>query len=109
MSQRPETVGPEAVERFGRLMKQFSVAVSSEVMALGWANVDNAPQGAAVVVDHEINPRGLHGRLWDTPPADTLAVAIVLRPPVSVEEADITWLVAALAGLEGAEAATGKS
>ena len=107
--QRPQTVGPEAVERFGRPMKQFSVAVSSEVMALAWANQENAPAGAAVVVDHEINPRGLHGKLWDTPPADTLAVAVVLRPPVSVEEADSTWLVAALAGMAGAEAATGKS
>jgi BirA family biotin operon repressor/biotin-[acetyl-CoA-carboxylase] ligase len=107
--QRPESVGPEAVERFGRPMKQFSVAVSSEVMALAWANQENAPAGAAVVVDHEINPRGLHGRLWDTPPADTLSVAIVLRPPVSVEEGDSTWLVAGLAAVEGAEAVSGKS
>lgn len=107
--ERPEPVGPEPVERFGRLMKQFPVAVSSEVMALAWANQEHAPAGAAVVVDHEINPRGLHGKLWDSPPADTLAVAIVLRPPVSVEEADSTWLVAALAGMEGAEAVTGKS
>jgi len=107
--QRPEPVGPEPEERFGRLMKQFPVAVSSEVMALAWANQEQAPAGAAVLVDHEINPRGLHGRLWDTPPADTMALAIVLRPPVSVEEADCTWLVAALAGLEGAEAVTGKA
>jgi biotin-(acetyl-CoA carboxylase) ligase len=102
-------VGPEPVERFGRLMKQFSVALSSEVMALAWANLENAPGGSAVVVDHEINPRGLHGRLWDTPPSDTLSVAIVLRPPVSVEEADSAWFVAALAALEGAEEVTGKS
>ena len=107
--QQPAAVGPEPVERFGRLMKQFSVAVSSEVMALAWANQESAPAGAAVVVDHEINPRGLHGKLWDTPPADTLAVAVVLRPPVSVEEADSTWLVAALAGMAGAEAVTGKA
>ncbi len=106
---QPPAVGPEPVERFGRPMKQFSVAVSSEVMALAWANQENAPAGAAVVVDHEINPRGLHGRLWDTPPADTLSVAIVLRPPVSVEEGDSTWFVAGLAGLEGAEAISGKS
>jgi BirA family biotin operon repressor/biotin-[acetyl-CoA-carboxylase] ligase len=107
--ERPEPVGPEPAERFGRLMKQFSVAVSSEVMALAWANQENAPAGSAVVVDHEINPRGLHGKLWDTAPADTLAVAVVLRPPVSVEEADSTWLVAGLAGVEGAEAVTGKA
>jgi BirA family biotin operon repressor/biotin-[acetyl-CoA-carboxylase] ligase len=85
------------------------VALSSEVMALAWANLENAPAGSAVVVEHEINPRGLHGRLWDTPPADTLAVAVVLRPPVPVEEADSTWFVAALAALEGAEATSGKT
>jgi BirA family biotin operon repressor/biotin-[acetyl-CoA-carboxylase] ligase len=102
-------VGPEPVERFGRMMKQFPVALSSEVMALAWANQENAPAGSAVVVDHEINPRGLHGRLWDTPPSDTLSVAVVLRPAVSVEEADSTWFVAALAAVEGIEATTGKS
>ncbi|MDQ4098132.1 MAG: hypothetical protein M3144_09725 [Actinomycetota bacterium] len=106
MTQSQGAVGPEPVERFGRLMKHFSVAVSSEVMALAWANQENAPAGAAVVVDHEINPRGLHGRLWDTPPSDTLAVAVVLRPQLSVQEADSTWFVAAL---EGAEATTGRA
>jgi BirA family biotin operon repressor/biotin-[acetyl-CoA-carboxylase] ligase len=107
VSQQPEAVGPETVERFGRLVRQFSVAVSAEVMALAWANLENAPHGAAVIVDHEINPRGLHGRLWDTPPSDTLACAVVLRPAVSVEEADATWLVGGLAALEGAEAVSG--
>ncbi len=105
----PQPVGPGTVERFGRALRHFPVAVSAEAMALAWANQENAPHGATVVVDHEINPRGLHGRLWDSPPQDTLACSIVLRPDVSVEEADATWLVAALAAAEGAGAATGRA
>ncbi|MGH9223554.1 MAG: hypothetical protein ACRD2W_07150 [Acidimicrobiales bacterium] len=105
--QQPVHVGPDTVERFGRPMRTFTVAVSAEVMAQAWANQEAAPHGAAVIVEHEINPRGLHGSLWQTPPSDTLACAIVLRPAVSPEEADSTWMVAALAGAEAAEAATG--
>lgn len=105
----PEPVGPETIERYGRAMRIFPVAVSAEVMAQAWANKENAPHGSAVVVEHEINPRGLHGALWQTPPPDTLACAMVLRPPVSVEEADVTWLVAALGAVEAAEEVTGRS
>jgi len=98
----------ETVERFGRPMRCFPVAVSAEVMALSWANQEDAPQGATVVVDHEIRASGLHGRLWPVAPADTLVCSVVLRPTVSVEEADSAWLLAALAAAEGAQAATGR-
>lgn len=105
----PAPTGPETVEQFGRPTRTFPVAVSADVMAQAWANKEGAPQGAAVVVEHEINPRGLHGAIWQTPPGDTLACAVVLRPPVSAEEGDVTWLVAGLAAAEAAEAVTGKS
>jgi BirA family biotin operon repressor/biotin-[acetyl-CoA-carboxylase] ligase len=98
----------ETVERFGRPMRVFPVAVSTEAMALAWANQEDAPQGATVVVDHEIRASGLHGRLWNTAPAETLACSVVLRPTVAVEEADSAWLVAALAAAEGAQAVTGR-
>lgn len=96
------------VERFGHPFRHFPVAVSSEAMALAWANTENAPQGATVMVDHEIGPRGLHGRLWAPPLADSLACAIVLRPALSVEEGEVTWLLAGLAAAEAAEAASGR-
>ena len=98
----------ETVERFGRPMRTFPVAVSSEAMALAWANQEDAPQGATVVVGHEIRASGLHGRLWTVAPTDSLACSIVLRPTVSVEEADSAWLVAALAAAEGAQAVSGR-
>ena len=98
----------ETVERFGRPMRTFPVAVSSEAMALAWANQEDAPQGATVVVGHEIRASGLHGRLWTVAATDSLACSIVLRPTVSVEEADSAWLVAALAAAEGAQAVSGR-
>jgi biotin-(acetyl-CoA carboxylase) ligase len=85
------------------------VAVSAEAMALAWANQENGPAGATVVVDHEIGPRGLHGRLWEVPLTQTLAFSVVLRPSLTVEEGNVTWLLAALAATEGAEAVSGHS
>jgi BirA family biotin operon repressor/biotin-[acetyl-CoA-carboxylase] ligase len=97
----------ETIERFGRPMRIFPVAVTSEAMALAWANQEEAPEGATVVVDHEIRASGLHGRLWSVPAVDTLACSIVLRPNLSVEEANSGWLLAALGAAEGAQAVTG--
>jgi BirA family biotin operon repressor/biotin-[acetyl-CoA-carboxylase] ligase len=102
-------VGPETIERFGRPTRHFPVAVSAEAMALAWANQESGPAGATVVVDHEIGPRGLHGRLWEVPLTQTLAFSVVLRPSVSVEEGNVTWLLAALAAAEAAEAVSGHS
>ena len=102
------TLQAETVERFGHPMRHFPVAVTAEAMALAWANQEDAPQGATVVVDHEIRPSGLHGRLWTVPSTDTLACSVVLRPTVAVEEADSTWLLAALAAAEGAQAVSGR-
>jgi len=102
-------VGPETIERFGRPTRHFPVAVSAEAMALAWANQENGPAGATVVVDHEIGPRGLHGRLWEVPLTQTLAFSVVLRPSLTVEEGNVTWLLAALAAAEGAEAVSGHS
>lgn len=102
------TIAAETVERFGRPVRHFPVAVSAEAMALAWANQEDAPQGATVVVDHEIRASGLHGRLWTVAATDTLACSIVLRPPLSVEEADSSWLLAALAAAEGAQAVSGR-
>ncbi|HUQ63156.1 MAG TPA: hypothetical protein VM121_05350 [Acidimicrobiales bacterium] len=102
-----ERVGPETIERFGRPTRHFPVAVSAEAMALAWANQENGPAGATVVVDHEIGPRGLHGRLWEVPLTQTLALSVVVRPSLTVEEGNVSWLLAALASVEGAEAVSG--
>lgn len=96
------------IEEYGRPVRRFSVAVSAEAMALAWANQEDAPQGATVVVDHEIRAGGLHGRLWEVPAAESLACSVVLRPTIPPEDADSAWLVAALASAEGAQAVSGQ-
>lgn len=96
----------ETVERFGRPMRHFQVAVSAEAMALAWANRENGPHGATVTVTHEVGARGYHGVVWPATADNTLACSVILRPSVTVEEADVTWLVAGLIALEGAEAAS---
>jgi biotin-(acetyl-CoA carboxylase) ligase len=98
----------ETVERYGHPMRLFPVAVSAEAMALSWANQEDAPAGATVVVDHEIRASGLHGRLWTVVATDSLACSIVLRPALKIEDADSAWLLAALAAANGAQAVSGR-
>ncbi len=100
---------PETVERFGCQMRHFPVAVSSEAMALAWANREDGPPGAIVMVDHEIGPRGYHGAIWPIPPADSLACSVIMRPALAVEEADASWLAVGLVAIGAAEAASGHS
>ncbi len=78
-------------------------------MALGWANLEQAPSGATVVVNHEVSPIGRLGQLWTVPSSSTLAFAVVLRPALRAEEADVPWLVGALAVADGIEAAGGSA
>lgn len=94
---------PETTERYGRPMRQFPVVVSAGAMAGAWARQEDAPAGATVVVDQEISALGRLGRSWDHPAASTLTMAMVLRPPLSPEQADVVWLVAGLGLAQGIE------
>lgn len=84
------------------LLRRFPIAVSVEALALAWARQEAGPATATVVVDAEISPRGLHGRLWDRPAERTLACAMVLRPPLTPDEADLVWLAGGLAATNAA-------
>ncbi len=106
-SQGFPTTPVETTERFGHPFRTFPVAVSAEAMALAWANTEDAPPGAIVVVDVEIGARGHRGRVWGAAPADSLACSAVLRPTLAAEQGDACWLVASLAAAEGAEAVSG--
>ncbi|HUR19148.1 MAG TPA: hypothetical protein VMZ51_09485 [Acidimicrobiales bacterium] len=95
-------------ERFGHVIRSYRMSVSTGALALAWARQENAPHGACVVAEREVSPLGRLGKLWTTPAESTLAIAIVSRPPLSVEEADAVWLLAALAAAEGSEVASGR-
>ncbi len=99
--------GGQTEERYGRPLRRFPVAVSAGAMAGAWARQDDAPAGATVVVDHEISPLGRLGETWTARPAESLCMATVLRPPIPPEDADVSWLVAGLGAMTGAEAVSG--
>lgn len=102
-------VGPgQEAEQFGHVVRRFRMGVSGAALALAWARQEEAPHGSTVVVEREVSPLGRLGRMWKTPPEKTLSIAVVLRPPLSVEEADASWLLAGVAASEGADAASGK-
>lgn len=102
-------LGPgEEDERFGHSLRYFRMGVSGAALALAWARQEDAPHGATVVVEREVSPLGRLGKLWAPPPESTLSFAVVLRPPLSVEDADATWLLAGVAATEGAELASGR-
>jgi len=105
----PEAGAPDAVADTERPIRRYRAAVSAGAMALGWANLEQAPTGATVVVDHEVSPMGRLGQMWTVPALSTLAFAVVLRPPLSADEADVPWIVGSLAVAEGIEAAGGPS
>lgn len=90
-----------------RPTRRYQAAVSAGAMALAWANKEQAPDGATVVVTHEVSPLGRLGHPWTVPATSTLAFAVVLRPNLTAEQADIPWLIAALAVAEGIEEAGG--
>lgn len=94
-----------STETAKREVRRYEAAVSVGVMALAWANVEKAPSGATVVVAHEVSPLGRLGQLWPVPALSTLAFAVVLRPPLTADQAEVPWLIAALAVVEGLEAA----
>ena len=98
------TGGPATVERSGRLFRHFPVAVSATAMAVAWARQENGPHGSTVLVDHEITALGRLGQPWATPADTTLACAVVLRPALAPEDADVAWLIGALGAVAGIEA-----
>jgi len=83
-------------------LRRFAVAINAETLALAWARQEAAPAGSVVVVDHEISPRGRLGRLWPQPPERTAVLAIVWRPALDANQADLVWLGASLGLLAAA-------
>lgn len=82
--------------------RRFAVAVNAEALALAWARQEAAPTGAVVIVDREISPRGRLGRLWPHPQERTATLAMVWRPTLGADQADLVWLAASIGLLAAA-------
>lgn len=83
-----------------RPFESHPVLLSTAVTAADWAR-SGAPDGAVVVADYQIAPRGRAGQPWKVTPGRGLSFGLVLRPEVdSTREG---WLyVAVLMGLADA-------
>ena len=100
--------GTGTPDRLERPVRRLQAAVSAEAQALAWANQEGAPHGAAVVVAHEVSPRGRVGRVFWAPADRALACALVLRPPLPADEGDAVWLAGGLAAAGAAEVVSGR-
>ena len=86
--------------RWGRPLRFFEEIASTNSEALEWAE-EGAPEGAAVVADHQSAGRGRQGRTWLSEPGAILPMSVVLRPRLAP---DRFGLLSAAAGVAAAEA-----
>lgn len=91
--------------RWGRPLRFFEEIASTNSEALEWAD-GGAPEGAAVVADHQSAGRGRLGRTWLSEPGAILPLSVVLRPLLPPHR---LGLLSAAAGLAAAEAIAGAS
>ncbi|CAN5537904.1 hypothetical protein BH18ACT1_BH18ACT1_06210 [soil metagenome] len=80
-----------------RPLRHLPVVVAVGVLGQERGRQEAAPHGATVLADHEVSPLGRGGRLWPVQSQDSLAMAVVLRPPLAAAAADLVWLVAGVA------------
>jgi BirA family biotin operon repressor/biotin-[acetyl-CoA-carboxylase] ligase len=84
-----------AATRFGDVTWRAEVgSTNDEVAARARAGT---PEGVVVVADRQAAGRGRRGRTWDAPPASSLLVSVLLRPPAP-------YLAVMAAGLAAVEA-----
>lgn len=99
---------PEALEAAlpGRALRSYVALVSTGSVAYGWA-IEGAPDGAAVIADHQLSPRGHAGRPLKDPPGRGLGFSVVMRPslPLAREGWLYTLVLTALSDVFG-EAST---
>jgi BirA family biotin operon repressor/biotin-[acetyl-CoA-carboxylase] ligase len=65
---------------------------------------EGAGEGLIVGADHQTAGRGRRGRDWQDEPGSSLAVSVVLRPPLPTDEAGLLPIVAALAVADALDA-----
>ena len=76
--------GELAAALAGRPVRSYPALVSTEADALAWART-GAPDGAVVVADYQVAPRGRSGLEWRMTPGTDLAFSVILRPALAVE------------------------
>jgi BirA family biotin operon repressor/biotin-[acetyl-CoA-carboxylase] ligase len=88
-------LSPEALAAAlrGREIRTYPALLSTAADALAWARA-GAPEGAVVVADYQVSPRGRSGLEWKVRPSGDLAFSLVLRPHLPVEREGWLYTVA---------------
>jgi BirA family biotin operon repressor/biotin-[acetyl-CoA-carboxylase] ligase len=86
----------------GRVARVVAETGSTNDDARSWAQ-EGAPHGAIVIADTQRTGRGRHGRVWSSPPGESLAISIVLRPDLAPAALPPVALVAGLAARRAIE------
>lgn len=92
---------------FGRPLRYYAIALTTEALALGWARQESAPEGATIVAGQELSPRQRKGPPWVPFAGKGLYASVVLRPALPPEGEGLLWLLAALGAAEGLAALGG--
>lgn len=92
---------------FGHPLRHYELALTTEALALAWARREGAPEGALVVADQELSPRGRRGPVWAVFPGQGLYASVVLRPGLPPQGEGLLHLLGSLAAAEGLERAAG--
>ena len=87
-------------------MRRVAVGISAEALLQQWARQEQAPNGAAMVLDTEIAARARGGVDWRHDLA--VSVAVLARPgDLPVEAAEAGWFAAGLAAARALDRAVG--
>lgn len=90
----------------GRACRVLAHTGSTNDDLRAWAR-EGAPAGAVVVADAQSRGRGRHERAWSTPEGETIALSVLLRPPLSPQDLPKVALSAGLAARAAIDAALG--
>jgi BirA family transcriptional regulator, biotin operon repressor / biotin---[acetyl-CoA-carboxylase] ligase len=85
-----------------RPLQYYPTLLSTGVSAIAWAN-SGAPDGAVVVADYQVSPRGRADRPWKLTPGRGLGFSLVMHPelPAAREGWLYTVVLTALADVYG--------
>lgn len=86
-------------EFIGRELFFHDEVVSTNAEAFGLAR-SGAPEGTVVMADSQTGGKGRLGRKWESPAGLNIYLSVILRPPISPEEAHWLTFVAAVAAAE---------
>lgn len=77
---------PEALATVvsGRPLRSYPALVSTGSAGFDWAS-SGAPDGAVVLADYQLSPRGHAGRRWRMTPGRGLGFSLVMRPRLPAE------------------------